>query len=66
MCILEKIKSWRYKKGQAFGSYLHQISKTQDELDQLESLTQFLSNFYNNIPFIPLYTYGYIKGINSL
>ena len=51
MCILEKIESWRDKKGQAFGSYLHQISKTQDELDQLESLTQFLLNFYDNIPF---------------
>jgi len=51
MCILEKIESWRDKKGQAFGSYLYQISKNLDDLAQLESLTTFLSDFYHQIPF---------------
>lgn len=46
MCILEKIESWRDKKGQAFGSYLFQISKNEDEVQQLRLLTTFLDDHY--------------------
>lgn len=51
MCILKKMESWRGSKGQAFGSYLHLISKSQEDLLQLESLTTFLSDFYESISF---------------
>jgi hypothetical protein len=48
MCILEKIESWRDKKGQAFGSYLFQISKNDDEVQQLQILTPFLDEYYES------------------
>lgn len=48
MCILEKIESWRDKKGQAFGAYLFQMSKNVEELQQLKSLTSFLEEFYES------------------
>ena len=34
MCVLQKMESWRDKKGQAFGAYLYQISQSQEDLDQ--------------------------------
>lgn len=46
MCVLQKMESWRDKKGQAFGAYLYQISQSQEDLDQLKSLTLFLDDFY--------------------
>lgn len=48
MCILQKMESWRDKKGQAFGSYLFQISKNDAELQQIRSLTSFLDEFYQS------------------
>ena len=46
MRVLQKMESWRDKKGQAFGAYLYQISQSQEDLDQLKSLTLFLDDFY--------------------
>lgn len=48
MCILEKIESWRDRKGQAFGAYLFQMSKNVEELQRLKSLTSFLEEFYES------------------
>lgn len=46
MCVLQKMETWRDKKGQSFGAYLYQISQSQDDLGQLKSLTLFLDDYY--------------------
>ena len=47
MCILEKIESWRFKTGKAFGTILRDLPKNSDDINQLKTLTTFLNSFYD-------------------